>query len=484
MMFNTWFSLIAQLSMMTVLAAVNPGMISRITPNGFRFLNDVGVQKIEEMVKQYPIPPQSGKSHGISYKLWNVEVVDFDIPISELRAGPGPKLTISASNMYMKLSGNFEVKFFGSHSGDFDAFIKNISLSISVFVAESDGRPSVDTSSSYCTFNVRDVYLDLHGHKFISRKLADRINDYLNENGCSEIVDAVNTQLQQRLTKLTMVASIYEGMELDYSLLRTPTVTDHVFDITHKGEVYATGHHSEMPGPRPRFPVGSDQSRMFYVWISDYLINSAGYVLHNIGYLHYNVTQDDIPDGSEVSLNTSQFPMAMLFPQVRKLFPDMMAQFHIQSTKQPVVNTTAEKVTFTVNGEISAYVTNPKNTLTYLFTLGFEFSASVNVAIKRQNVTWVSSFEGVSLELVDSAIDDLKIDFLKSVLPSAITKYVIPRVNAMGVIGKEIPSFEDYHSTNAFICQGEGFLKFGTDLRFYSPAEKVFEGLFELFISK
>lgn len=60
-----------------------------------------------------------------------------------------------------------------------------------------------------------------------------------------------------------------------------------------------------------------------------------------------------------------------LWWQVRKLFPDMMTQFHIQSTKQPVVNTTAEKVTFTVNGEISAYVTNPKNTLTYLFTLGF-----------------------------------------------------------------------------------------------------------------
>ncbi|PIK61507.1 putative bactericidal permeability-increasing protein, partial [Apostichopus japonicus] len=381
--------------------------------------NDVGVQKIEEMVKQYPIPPQSGKSHGISYKLWNVEVVDFDIPISELRAGPGPKLTISASNMYMKLSGNFEVKFFGSHSGDFDAFIKNISLSISVFVAESDGRPSVDTSSSYCTFNVRDVYLDLHGHKFISRKLADRINDYLNENGCSEIVDAVNTQLQQRLTKLTMVASIYEGMELDYSLLRTPTVTDHVFDITHKGEVYATGHHSEMPGPRPRFPVGSDQSRMFYVG----------------------------------SATTSSTVLVMYYT--------------ISATSTTMLHRTMGEVR-----EEGAYQISATNDVA---------SIQPDPPVNHPSLgEWLS----VSLELVDSAIDDLKIDFLKSVLPSAITKYVIPRVNAMGVIGKEIPSFEDYHSTNAFICQGERFLKFGTDLRFYSPAEKVFEGLFELFISK
>lgn len=66
--------------------------------------------------------------------------------------------------------------------------------------------------------------------------------------------------------------------------------------IDSQGEVYAIDQHSEAPGPIASIPVDSDQTSMFYVWITDYLVNSAGYVLHSYGYLERNVTENDVRD--------------------------------------------------------------------------------------------------------------------------------------------------------------------------------------------
>ncbi len=45
------------------------------------------------------------------------------------------------------------------------------------------------------------------------------------------------------------------------------------------------------PSPLPK-PTSYD--RMMYVWLSDYVANSAGIVYHDAGVLEYNITNNEV----------------------------------------------------------------------------------------------------------------------------------------------------------------------------------------------
>ncbi|WP_411026651.1 hypothetical protein, partial [Salmonella sp. s54395] len=116
-----------------------------------------------------------------------------------------------------------------------------------------------------------------------------------------------------------------------------------------------------------------------FMWMTDFVANSAGYVLQNAGYFHYNVTQDKIPAGSDISLNTSQFALKFLIPQLSKLYPDMMMQLNLNMTQPPDVSISPDTVGSTVTGDVVAYVIQPNKTLTYLFTLAATMKVSAKL---------------------------------------------------------------------------------------------------------
>lgn len=448
---------------------LNPGMVSRITSKGFKFLNDAGVTKMEELIKGKSLPSQSGKSHGVSYRLWNLAMIGLKIPMSSVSPRGDNEIEIKASYIAASMSGKYKFKKgIITYSGTFIVIIEKMSLSFNIAIdADKQGHPRVSSDAGSCQFNAGEVTVNTKRSKFIRKKMAEAIQNFLNGNACGKIAEAINTGLENYLRNLPMVKEIHDGLELDFSLLRSPVVNSSGLNIMHKGEVFATGHHTEAPDPIPDIAMDTDKSRMFFVWISDYVINSLGYVLHDNGFLRYNVTNKDVPPGSKLSLNTSQLPLSMLFPQVSKKYPNKMMQFHVVSAEQPFIKTTPEKVFCIVNVTVSAYVSQPNKSLTYLFTLGSALDSSFTVAFKGQNITWVAQFESIDLELIDSAIGDLKINMLKSLLPTAIKKFAIPKINTMGSTGILIPKIQDYQLNSAFISQGTNFLKIGADLRSY-----------------
>ncbi|XP_071819911.1 bactericidal permeability-increasing protein-like isoform X1 [Apostichopus japonicus] len=455
--------------------AVDPGMVSRVTPRGFDFLAAAGRRKAEEMARGHRIPDQSGSTGPVSYHVSGMKITSFQIPRLSIRT-ENDGLWVS-SHLQLSINGHFHYSApFYSADGSFDATVGDMSTTFYIRVgADTRGRPHVSRSYLGCC-NADHVSVDLHGQPgWISDKAAAYLQDYVNDEACPQIFPEITNMINQQLRSLTMLEEIYDGLELDYSFVSNPRMQMSSFDINHKGEVYAIDQHSEAPGPIASIPVDSDQTSMFYVWITDYLVNSAGYVLHSYGYLERNVTENDIPTGTKFSLNTSGFPLSVVFPQVRKMFPDMMTQFHVNSTEQPVFRTTTEKMTIIICGDVSAFVMQEDDTLAYLFTLGARLTTSFNVAMKGQNVTWRSKVDSFKLELLETAIGDLNIDMIKRLLPTVMNTFI----NKMGAVGRNLPSFQGYYPTATNITLGEGFLKIGTDIQqLHTPFEDLLRAIF------
>ena len=61
-----------------------------------------------------------------------------------------------------------------------------------------------------------------------------------------------------------------------------------------QGEVFPIGKRTEAPFPVPPMPDDPDTSRMLNILITQYLLETAGYVYYKVGFLQYNFTQDDV----------------------------------------------------------------------------------------------------------------------------------------------------------------------------------------------
>ncbi len=84
--------------------------------------------------------------------------------------------------------------------------------------------------------------------------------------------------------------SIRKTGVLDYSMLADPIFATGYVDSYHKGEIYMFGSHQEAPFHPDTLPEAFNTSKMAYIWVSDYLMNTAGYALQNQGILNYYLT--------------------------------------------------------------------------------------------------------------------------------------------------------------------------------------------------
>ena len=61
-----------------------------------------------------------------------------------------------------------------------------------------------------------------------------------------------------------------------------------------KGEFMSAAKPVELPMAPPALPAPSKTDRMIYVWLTEYVANTAGYVYQAAGVLAYNITPDKV----------------------------------------------------------------------------------------------------------------------------------------------------------------------------------------------
>nr|AKH45418.1 LBP-BPI1 [Apostichopus japonicus] len=456
-----------------VTLSTQPGFEARITQNGLNFLRDVGVAILKQKITSLTIPDQSGKASSpighIKYELKGMRVTSFDIPSSTITTKPGVGLTVSLKGVSLSVHGDWKYKYhFVSDHGSFDLSVSAVDASVTIHVGvDQGGRPTVSSSDADCYLNAGRVSIKLHHgaswlYNLFRDDFAHSIQKSMNKEVCTAIVKEINEDLEQEVSTLKVNIPFNDVAEIDYSLVAPPVFNTSI-NTAHKGEVYDINHHSEAPGPIPAIPSDPEDSRMFYMWITDYLANSAGYVLHNTGFLTYNVTQDNLPTG-KISLNTSEFPIANFPPEITKQYPGRLMQINLNTTSPPYINTLAHETNGTIEGDIAAYVVQPDNSLTYLFTLGVNLSLGVTVSINKTNLVWNATYGSADLSIVSSAMKDLPLKQLQGLFPLVCRAGLIPALNRKGESGIPLPSVDGYTFKSSSITYGEGFMKISTGL--------------------
>ena len=86
-----------------------------------------------------------------------------------------------------------------------------------------------------------------------------------------------------------------EGLEFDlnYGLVRFPSYTEDFVELAQRGTVYYLEDRHEPPFQPEIIPDYEEHTdKMIYIYLSDYVLNSALYAGYLSGYMAYNVTPE------------------------------------------------------------------------------------------------------------------------------------------------------------------------------------------------
>jgi len=284
------------------------------------------------------------------------------------------------------------------------------------------------------------------------------------------IVKSINTDLNNLLQTLPFLAHISKNVELDYSLASPITFTANSVTLPLNGEFYEISNHQECPWPRVATPDTVTQN-MLQVILSDYLANSAGFVYLNNGNLQVNITNDEVPSWSPITLNTSDW--RILLPNLYAKFPNDDMVINLVAAKPPVV------VFSPTGGLVSSYgyltaMPIVNGIPTFAFSLNGTVQFSATISIKGNMIIPNLAYLDVDFSLYESAIGHFDTSFFDSLLNTLFADGIVPVVNGFLSAGFPIPIVEDVQLVNPAIGWQKDYLYIASDIK-YSPGGNVEE---------
>ncbi|MGH0181571.1 UNVERIFIED_CONTAM: hypothetical protein FKN15_006988 [Acipenser sinensis] len=299
-MFPWW--LLSFLALCPASLCTNPGITGRITQNGLEYGRQIGIAVLQQKLKSIKIPDMSGKEKvspigKVRYSLTEMQIVSVSLPKSAVGLSPGTGVVLSIGNAYISIKGNWRVKYLRivKDHGSFDLSVRGLTISTGIGVSRDEtGRPTV--SSASCSTSIGGVRIKFHGgaswlynlfSKFIEKALRKALSDKI----CPLVSDAIGG-LNPHLKTLNVLAKVDRYAEVEYSLVSPPVITKNYIDLDLKGEFYNIGQHREPPFTAPPFSLPEQASSMLYIGVSEFTLNSAGFVYYSAGVLNTNVTDD------------------------------------------------------------------------------------------------------------------------------------------------------------------------------------------------
>ncbi|XP_022098108.1 lipopolysaccharide-binding protein-like [Acanthaster planci] len=461
-------------------AEVKPGFKARISQSGLNYLRDAGLQILREEIIKMDIPDLSGDAHvpvvgSISYTISDMHITSFSISSAVLTTSAGVGVVLQANGISLSLHGNWRYRNHGwiriSDSGSFDASLSGAHLALTLRIGiDQAGRPTVSSASSDCSFNSGSVHVKLHGgaswlYNLFSGSINKAIENSLNKQTCSVVIREVNTDLARQFSTLKTEAAIDRYAVIDYSFVSRPEFSGHI-DTAHKGEVFPRGKpRTEAPFNVPTIPADPDVSHHAFLWITDYLFETAGYVYYKAGRFAYNVTQDKLPKGP-FSFNTSSEVMKRTLPEVCKKYPNMLLQVNAKATAPPVVRISEANFNVLLKVDLDFFVILPSKSLAYLFTLNATVNGSTLLSCNGTNLLWSSNSLDVDISLKKSAIGKIEVKPLSEAVHFLTNFFLLPWINKKGETGFPLPTNPNIKFQAPVIKQGKGFIKLGVNVHF------------------
>ncbi|XP_074262617.1 bactericidal permeability-increasing protein isoform X3 [Saimiri boliviensis] len=455
-----WASLLVLVVVGTaVAAAINPGVMVRISQKGLDYATQQGTAALQKELERIKIPDYSGsfkikhlgKGH---YSFYSMDIREFQLPSSQIRMVPNVGLKFSISNANIKISGKWRAhKSFLKTSGRFDLSIEGMSISADLNLGSNltSGKPTVTCSS--CSSHISSVHVHISDSKvgwliqLFHKKIESALRNKLNSQVCQEVTSSVSSKLQPYFQTLPVMTKIDAVAGINYGLVAPPTTTAETLDVQMKGEFYRLNHHNPPPFAPPvmEFPAAHD--RMVYLGLSDYFFNTAGLVYQEAGVLKMTLTDD----------------------MVAKMFPNMKIQIHISASAPPQVSVQPTGLSFFPDLDVQAFAVLANSSLASLFLIGMSTHGSLEVGARSDRLVGELKVDRLLLELKHSNIGPFPVELLQDIMNYLVPILVLPRVNVVSITEKlqkgfPLPMPARVQLYNMVLQSHQNFLLFGADV--------------------
>ncbi len=349
---------------------------------------------------------------------------------------------------------------------------------ISLFL-QTIGKPTIHSEG--CSASVGSVDVRFHGgaswlYNIFDDQISHAIKGQLTKILCAEANKAVDGDAERSLARTKLVTSIKKTGVLDYSMLSDPIFATGYVDSYHKGEIYMFGSHREAPFHPDTFPEAFNTSSMAYIWVSDYLMNTAGYALQNEGILQYYLTPEDLKPKDRDILNTTcsgnSHCIGNFIVTLMDHIPNSVIHINMSTSIAPTLNIVNGKMFGKFQGFMTYFAKLPNNTIKYLFNTTVAANVSLTASVHGQNLTATVTKITPEITLTDTKIGDIHSKTLNWTFNTMSQAFIKPKFNELGATGLPLPGNEQISFENPILKLVDNAIMLGTDLVWH-PKFKV-----------
>ena len=455
-----------------------PGLKVRFSQAALDHVADVAVDKsIDELLKK-KLPEFKGVFAGsLEYGMEDAKVINCNRPISKVVVDVGEGVTWSITGVGCSVIARWYIRSRTvnyTSTGRLNGNIADVNFTISVTLAKDTyGRPNISVIG--CDSKVGSLQIHLSGDLGIIYTffLKGWVEGFVKRNSlqylCGYGTKLINTEGRAKIQEITRPIPIGKDMLLDYSLIESPIYGDRCVESEHKGEVSWRND----PGRPPFAPSILPQltmfdTRMVYVYVSDYLVNSLLYAAYYHGMLDQEIPTLNVPGiargflrktcpGGDICLGT-------LIPDLGTKYANGAVSVYLKANQIPKVKIVKDGISFDINGDVSLFVRNPGQEPVRLITLNMTASSAVSAKLEgntiRANIThFTVKITGVYLTTGNiTSPDQLRgINVL-------VNAFIEPELRKVAEQGIGLPKVKGVKYSNTVIRLESGFVLLGADV--------------------
>ncbi|KAI5770204.1 LBP protein [Gulo gulo luscus] len=452
----------------------NPGLVARITDKGLEYVAREGSMALQKELLRITLPDFTGdfkiKPFGRGhYEFHSLSIHSCELRGSALRPLPGQGLSLSISDSFIRVEGKWKArKAFVKLHGSFDVQVKGITISVSLVLGrEPSGRPTI--AASGCSSHIQDVEVDISGDlgwllNLFHNQIESKFRRELESKVCEMLQNSVTSDLQPYLQTLPVTTEIDSFAGIDYSLMEAPQATAQMLDVMFKGEIFSRDHYSPVTFLAPVMSLPEQHDRMVYFAVSDYVFNTASLVYHESGYLNFSITDDMVPQGSNIRLTTKSF--RPFVPRLARLYPNMNLELQGAMASAPFLNFSPGNLSSTPLMEIEGFVLLPSSVREPVFRLGVATNVSAMLTFNTSKITGFLKPGKIQVELKESKVGVFNVELLEALLNYYILNTLYPKVNEKLAEGFPLPLLKDIQLYDPVLEIHKDFLFLGTNLQY------------------
>jgi len=335
---------------------------------------------------------------------------------------------------------------------------------------DSTGHPTAVFSS--CNLDLSSLSIKLHGasswfYQAIINMFHKKIVQSIQNGICGALTGELQIKLSQFLATIPLQYPVFDVFALDYSLGYPGGLvitSDKHLVASAAGEFFPKGG---QPGGAPGTPVAMPDSvtdNHFQIFISDFSVESLGYVAVKSGRANMEIYKDMVPVMAQAFFTTDFY--GQYAPGLIEKYGSTDISMYIDLNQIPdVIFTETDDIDVKAGVELTIRCNNsggkPENAFTMLLSCHLDGDAEVNSSTVYGKLTTLS----ITASLVQSQVGNVDVSGFNDLIQLAISMG-LDAVNEILQQGTPLPAIPFVEYTNPKIIYKKDYAVVATDIHF------------------